>query len=348
MFDYSDPTGTGILDETGAILIYRLLLDRQYRRFAEVPDSAFTLLEAFDGLDEESGLGSATVAWAAFPRNVAQRLGATFDEIDRDRFRLQEEYVEWRVERDGDDRVERVTFTTLFPEWFQSLAAFGMDQLARGLRSFHPEAEPTPEELFGPGFDPDRATAFERFVRFQAALRDNPWNNGERGILVLTQPVNTLGALANLVGACGIERPEVGPGSVCELVSGAGACVPGRNSDPNVCLAAQNLVRDARAFSLADPAGIAILRIGGIWKLDGEQVDLNDPEDNEELWRIDHGGRRAVLEVPPELTFVDDPVDSGARVATVVQVGSSVVHAPEEAIPDWAQTGFETVRRLPE
>ena len=350
MFAYSDPTGTGILDETQGILVYRFLLDIQYRRFAQVRDSAFTLIEAFDGLDEAAGRGTAQVTWPAFPRNVAQRLGASFGDIDANRVPLQEEYVEWQVERDSGGRVERVTFTTLFPEWLQSLATIGLEAVSRGIRSFYPDAEPTAEEIYGPGFDPDGATLQERFDRSlpRERLLQNPWNNGERGILVLAQRDNTLGALINLLGACGIERSEVAAGSVCELVSDVGACVPGRNSDPNVCVAAQNLARGGSAFSLADPGGIEILRIGGLWKLDGAEIDLNDPEANEDLWRISHGGRRAVLEVPPELTFVDDAVDSGARVATVVHVGSTVVHAPEGAIPDWARTGFEAVRSLPE
>jgi len=337
--NYSDPTGTGLLEQEGVLFVYRLLLDRDYRRVAEQRGSAFALLEAFDGLPE--GVAeTATVSWAAFPRLAEE----THEEIDRNRFRLQEEYVEWHAERDGDGRLARVTFTTLFPEWFMALAARGLDSVAAGIRELYPDAEPTADEVFGPDFDPAAATPVDRLFRFRDHMRENPWNNGERGILCLGHPVNTLGALAKLLGDCGVEQDGVPSSSVCQLVSGSGACVPGRNSDPNVCTAAQDLVRAGRSFTLADPAGIEIRGIGGIWKLDGRQIPLGEEAANEGLWRITHGGHRAVLEVPPELTQVDDPVTTGAQVATVVEVGSTVLHAPDDALPSWARTGFELLR----
>lgn len=337
MFDYSDPTGTGLLEEQGVLFVYRILVDRDHAREAEKPSSAFTHLDAFEGVAAER----ATVSWIAFPRNV----GATDEEIDRDRFRLQEEYVEWQVERDGGGRVERVTFTTLFPEWLMSLAARGFAAAAAGVRTFYPAADPTPEELFGPGFDPAAASPVDRLFQVRRRLPTNPWNDGTKGILCLSHPVNTLGALTKLLGDCAIAVDDVAPSGVCELVSSSGACVPGRNSDPNVCAAAQTFSRGGRALTLADPAGIHVARVGGIWKLAGEQIALDDPEHNRGLWRVTHGGHRAVLEVPPELTLVDDPVASGAQVATVVEVGSTVLHAAEADLPLDARTGFEFLRQ---
>lgn len=339
MFPYSDPTGTDVLAEQEALSTYQIVLDRGYAGAAEQADSAFTRLEAIHWLPE--GIRDrATVPWAAFPRNVT----ADNDRIDRDRFRLQEEYVEWQVERDGAGRVERVTFTTLFPEWFMALAAQGLDSVAAGIREFYPDAEPTAAEVFGEDFDAEGATPVERFFRFQARMRQNPWNDGTRGILSLSHPVNTLGALAKLLADCGVEQPNVPSTAVCQLVFSVGACVPGRNSDPNVCVAAQELVRARRSFTLADPAGIEILSIGGAWSLGGQQISLADPDSNEGLWRITHGGHRAVLEVPPELTQGSAPVRSGAQVAAVVQVGSTVLHAADADLPEWARTGREELR----
>lgn len=340
--DYSDPTGTGLLEAHGVLFVYRLLVDRDHAREAEKRDSGFTHLAAFEGVDAER----ATVPWAAFPRNVVQ----TEEEIDADRFRLQEEYVEWRVERADGGRVSRITFTTLFPEWWMALAARGFDAVVEGVRELYPDADPTVEEIFGPDFDPQAAGPVRRLFQLQSHLRQNPWNDGTEGILCLTHPVNTLGALTALLGDCGIVRDQVAADAVCTLVSPQGSCVPGRNSDPNVCTAAQGLARQGRSFTLVDPAGIEILSLGGLWKLSGEQVslDTDDPDaPGHGLWRITHGGRRAVLEVPPELTLIDDPVESGAQVATQVQVGSTVLHAADADLPLAARTGFEHLRQAP-
>lgn len=344
--DYSDPTGTGLLDAHGVLFVYRLLVDRDHTREAEKPDSAFTHLGAFDSLTlEDDGAQEATVSWVAFPRKVV----ASDEEIDADRFRLQEEYVEWRVERDGigdgEGRVERITFTTLFPEWWMALAARGFDAVVEGVRDLYPDAEPTVEEIFGPDFDPETEGPVNRLFRLRDRLRTNPWNDGTKGILCLTHPVNTLGALTGLLGDCGIVRDEVSADAVCDLVSSAGSCVPGRNSDPNVCTAAQGLSRLGHSFTLADPGGIHIRGIGGLWKLDGEQIVLDDSGADHGLWTVTHGGRRAVLEVPPGLTQGDDPVRSGAQVATQVEVASTVLHAPDALLPVDARAGNEFLRQ---
>lgn len=348
--DYSDPTGSGLLDAHGVLFVYRLLVDRDHAREAEKQDSAFTHLGAFDSLEIVNGDGGddgareATVSWVAFPRKVV----AADSEIDADRFRLQEEYVEWRVERagdEGDGRIERITFTTLFPEWWMALGARGFDAVVEGIRDLYPDADPTVEEIFGPDFDPEAEGPVNRLFRLRERLAVNPWNDGTKGILCLTHPVNTLGALTGLLGDCGIVHDQVAPDAVCDLVASAGSCVPGRSSDPNVCTAAQGLARAGRSFTLADPAGIHIRGIGGLWKLDGEQIVLDDPDADVPLWTVSHGGRRAVLEVPPGLTQGDDPVLSGAQVATQVEVASTVLHAPDSLLPVDARAGNEFLRQ---
>jgi hypothetical protein len=339
MFPYSDPTTSGLLERHGALLPYRITLHGLYRNFAASPSSAFTMLEAFQGLH---AVESVTVTWPAFPKMV----NASFEEIDERRLTLQEEYVEWTVDRDGRGRVTRITFTTLFPEYFEALAESGMDALVTGIRDLYPDADPTAADLFGTGFDPSAASPTARARQLRSHSARNPWNNGEKGILYLTQGANTLPALINLLAHCGVERSGITAGAVCAVASGA--CVPGRNSDPKVCEAVQNLARSRRAFSLADPAGIRILSLGGIWKRDGEEIDINDTTSNGNVWRITHGGRRAVLEVPETLTLIDDPVRSGTEVSILVEVGATVVFAPEGSIPAWARTGSESTRALPD
>lgn len=340
MFDYTDPTGGTLLDEEDARVFYRARLHGLYTKFAELPNSGFTLLEAFDDLAGDAEVEVTPVEWRAFPLTSS----LSPPEIDEQRFVAQDEYVEWRTERDDSGRVVRVTFSTEFPEYYEALAERGVDAVIAGIREVIPEADPTLEELFGSEFDPQAATPEVRARRFRFHGQRNPWNNGEKGILFLSQQFNTLGALFNLLGHCGINQTGVSPNDVCGLVRGA--CGPGRASDPRACSAAQELVRNQMGFSLADPAGVEIVGLDGIFKLDGEQVDLNDADHGPGLWRIERNGRRGVLEVPEELTLVDDSLTSGADVARSLRVRVKVAFAPEGALPAWARTGAESTRRI--
>src|SRR5437588_9990392 len=109
MFAYTDPTGTGFLDQSGALQNYREGVDALHEKFHAQRNSAFTLREAFDELTGQAE--SAKVRWKAFPVTA----NATPAEIDRDRFGsqpgsdgFQDEYVEWRVEKNQDGSLARV------------------------------------------------------------------------------------------------------------------------------------------------------------------------------------------------------------------------------------------------
>ena len=335
MFTYQDPTGSGLLESHGAIDFYRSTVDGFYRRAALRPNSAFTLLEAFVDITPEQGLEVATVPWLAFPRLANQPL----DVIDADRFRLQEEYAEWQVEV-TNGQITRVIFTTEFTEYYRVLAQVSTAALVAGIQAVIPTANPTNAELYGAGFNPELASGRSRAEAFRRNLRNNPWRKGEKGILCLGHRVNTLEALIGLLEPCAIPNRSIPSSAICMTPS----CVPGRNSDPIVCQAAQELAREPRGLSLQDPPGIEILRLVGIWKLNGQDININDPAQNQGIWNISRNGHRAVLNVTPELTIGDTPITSGAQVAARLQVGASVVSAPESALPDWAKTGEESFR----
>lgn len=331
MFAYQDPTGTNFLETQGALNAYRNILEARYLTSARIPNSAFTLLEAFSDLSPGTTPDIATVTWIAFPRTAT----ASFDLIDTDRFNWQDEYVEWRTEKAADGRVTQITFTTEFPEYYQALAEVSLEALIAGIQATIPGANPTVQELLGSDID----TVFNRGLRFRNNLQRNPWNNGEKGILCLTQRFNTLGALFNLLDKCGVPRPSSNPNDVCGLVGGA--CGSGRNSDPAVCVAAQNQARTARGLSLADPAGINIIEHRGIWRINGRRIDINDLANNEGVWQLSRGNRRGVLRVVDGLTLDGSPITSGAQVSTQLIVAADVITAPEIALPDWAKIGEE-------
>src|SRR3954451_15560238 len=244
LFAYTDPTGGGFLAQSGALDIYRELLDEQYERFAKVGDSAFALLEAFDELSSGTSAVRQIVDWRGFPISAQ----GTFAEIDSNRLLFQDEYIEWWIEHDSQGNLSRVTFTTEFPEYFEAIAQVGTNELKREIQNIIPGANPTDKELFGAGPDPATVSGRTRARRFRDNLRSNPWNVGPKGILCLAQQFNTLGALFNLVGICGIDQPNFPAGAVCANVGGA--CGPGRNSDPAICQAVQQLAKINFACSL--------------------------------------------------------------------------------------------------
>jgi hypothetical protein len=339
MFPYSDPTGTGFLQQTGALQAYREAVDRQHQAFHAERDSAFTLVEAFDELAPGNQAQTGTVEWKAFPVTA----GAPPAGIDNDRFRLQDEYVEWRVEKNADGSLAAVTFTTEFTEYYEALAQAGAAALKEEIKRLYPGANPADRELFGDNFNPDAASARTRAQRFVRHLERNPWNNGERGILCLTQGANTLVALFGLLGACGVPQ-SIDPALVCGSVGGA--CVPGRNSDPAVCRTAQELARGNRSFAPQDPCGIRILRLDpvGRWTVDGQVVDINDPAANRGLWAVTRNGRRGVFTFRGDVRLDGGKIQTGAQLSNQLIVGSSVIHAPNAALPDWARLGNEGTR----
>ena len=194
MFAYTDPVATGLLDQEGALQTYRENIHAFYRSEARKPNCSFTLLSAFDDALADPDTIVSGISWAAFPK-VSPGSDA---EIDQQRFLHQDEYVEWRVERDDAGRITRITFTTELSEILKSLAEVSEQALLSGVQEIIPGAQPTTEELFGPGFAPAQASPDARGSQFRRHRTMNPWNNGEKGILCLGHPNNTMGALFTL------------------------------------------------------------------------------------------------------------------------------------------------------
>lgn len=338
MFEYSDPSGTDLLSRFRAISEWRTLVEGHYRDAAKQPDSAFTWIDALLDIEEEKRQ-LAEIPWKAFPI----RVGGTAEQIDADRF-LQEEYVEWAVFRDGAGDIDSIVFTTEFREYFGVLAGVSPTGIESAIASLQPGAEPTTEEIYGiPNLNGTNAR--QREILFLNNLRHNPWNNGEKGIMALTTPVNSIPALFGLAGFCAIEKTGLPADQVCANVGGA--CVPGRQSDPQICTACQQEVRAKRSFSLIDPIGIFIDRLSGNWTLDGTPIDMNDQSAADRPWQVSRNGRRATLQVKGggELLLDGDSIESGAQVADKLFVAATVATASDDDLPEWARTGKENLQR---
>jgi len=339
MFAYTDPSGT--LKPAKALTNYRSRLHAEYRQHAKLAASAFTLLEAFGEVPAAQQRVD-TVAWTAFPK-TAQAPNLT---IDSDRFNLQDEYVEWRVERNAAGAVTRVTFTTEFPEYYEALAMASHAALVAGIRKVIPGAAPTAAELYGPNFNPTTAAPEARAQAFRGNAKNNPWNDGRKGILCLAQQFNTLSALFNLGGRAAIPKPNVPAGAVCATLGDF--CGPTRNSDPSIATAVQTLARAGRGLCFADPVGIVIDTLGGIWRIGQTSIDVNDQAANQGVWTITRGGRRAVLKIVPGLLLDDVKIESGAQVASALSVVARAVSAAEADLPAWSRVGQEQSQRLDE
>ncbi|MGL6096239.1 MAG: hypothetical protein ACRC7O_10650 [Fimbriiglobus sp.] len=340
MFPYADPAGRNFLGRNDVQAEFRQRRQGIYDTFARRPNSGFTWIEAFDSLGGGQPPLTPNVPWFAFPLTAT----GTLAQIDADRLQFQDEYVEWRAEV-KDSKLARVIFTTEFPEYFEAFAAIGEAALIAAIQDAIPDADPTTAELFGPGFNPGAASAIARAQRFTRRLSQNPWNNGQKGILCLMQQSNTLGALFNLLAACGVPRANGTPQDTCGLVGGA--CGPGRSSDPNVCAAAQQAVRDGFGFTLRDPGGVRIVTLQGVWKVGNTVIDVNDEATNQGVWKVSRNGRRGVLTVVPGLKLDEEAVATGAQVSKKLRVTADLLAAPNAALPDWARIGAESGSRGP-
>ncbi len=342
MFNYTDPAGRNFLSNDAVTQAFRQRMQGVYDSFARRPNSGLTWIEAFQQLSGGQLPQQPSVDWLAFPITAQ----ATDKQIDRDRFEHQDEYIEWRAET-KQNKLSRVTFTTEFPEYYEAFAAVGLDALVSAITDVIPDADPTVDELFGTGFNPNTTTPIGRSQTFLDHLRENPWNNGQKGILCLTQQFNTLGALFNLLATCGVPRTQGTPENTCSIVAPTGACGPGRSSDPAVCAEAQRAARAKIGFTLRDPAGVRIVKLEGAWKIKNTVIDVNDPTQNQGTWLISRNGRRAVLTVVQGLTVDGDPLLTGAQVARKLRVAADLLAAPDSALPDWARIGVESGSRGP-
>jgi hypothetical protein len=341
MFSYTDPAKRNFLGNQAAQAEFVQRLRTTYDSFARRPNSAFTWIEAFDHLANGQLPQVRSVDWRAFPLTAT----APNDKaIDSDRFSFQDEYVEWRAEKKGT-KLAKVTFTTEFPEYFEAFAAVGIDALTQAVQDVIPGANPTEADLFGPDFHANASTPLARAQTFRRNLAKNPWNNGTRGILCLTQRFNTLEALFNLLTACGVPQTSGTPQDTCGLVGGA--CGPGRSSDPAICTVGQSAVRAGVAYTLRDPAGIRFLSLEGVWKLNNAIIDVNDAASNQGIWVVSRNGRRAVLTIPTGLTLDGTALVTGAQVSHKVAVVADLLTAPDAALPDWARISAESGSRGP-
>src|SRR5215213_8442765 len=136
------------------------------------------------------------VTWQGFPKRAERQHGegttAAWQSVEEPvtadglTFRNQDEYLEWRVERNADGTIRRVIFTCEAPEFWEFLAEADRDKLLALYRQLVGPAVQLGDLIVGGQYD-----------------RRNRWNTTD-GIVHLTQPNNTLGAEINLAATATI------------------------------------------------------------------------------------------------------------------------------------------------
>lgn len=229
------------------------------------------------------------MVWMGFPR---ARLVTSHRDDRRAAFiasearNLQEEYCEWRTERDGTNKITKITVVTETPEYWEQLA---VADAARVLALYQQLIDPSVQmgDLFTAG---------------GAYNRQNRWNTTD-GIVHFIQSINTLDA------ALGLSQRSVYLPGVRDNFEAPP--LPPTSVDPRVNLEIAGIARRALSVTLREPIGLYIAGWDdtGWTKPDGTHVG--------NYWRIVRGSPGMVLrleyEVPAAEGFAVGDIRIGGR-----------------------------------
>jgi hypothetical protein len=249
-------------------------------------------------------------------------------------YRPQDEYCEWRVTRDPDGGIRRVTFTSEPPEYWQALHGDTLPDL-HGDPTYPVTGDPKLlVELYRELVSPqvryedlicavdlvDHSDPDDPYVVYPKGTYNpyNRWNTTD-GIMHLTQPSNSLAAEI-LLGADATVLRTARPGGRIVSDPDALICCAGygglnRCSDPTIGASVNELAALGFAITLRNPVGLYMdhLNMTGWAGPKGEEVDP-------EWFRIVRGRpgliERAVFEVPNRAGFrVSDVTIGGAPIS---------------------------------
>ena len=240
--------------------------------------------------------GRRELTWMAFPREIlmSQRdfRDAAFGVAENRT--LQDEYCEWRVTRNAEDKITKVEFVTETPEYWQLLWEVDRARVVELYRQLVGDSSVSEDDLHdGSGF----------------YVRDNKWNGfgtadgGPKGIVHLIQSINTLS------DALGIVQNVANSDAVKDNFEEVD--LPLTSVDARVALDTNTLVRKDLAVTLRDPIGLYIADWDdtGWTKPNGKPVG--------DYWRIVRGRPGQVLrleyQVPAREGFVVGDIRIGGR-----------------------------------
>ncbi|KAK4224653.1 hypothetical protein QBC38DRAFT_485047 [Podospora fimiseda] len=220
------------------------------------PDNTFRtpLTQFFNGtvtafdVDQEP----VQITWIGFPNIVAVQYPndlKRWQVADSDR-KYQDEYLEWSVKRDQDDRVIVATFTCEGPEYWNFLAAAQPDTLTSLYLSQNP--------LFK-----DKIKKSDLWSKNGEYNPTNKWNYSTKTgcIMHLAHPNNTLSAEVDIAAQGTVIRKDKNGEIIkdkTKLINCSAYGSAHRNSDPRIGDAINSLARQGNSVSIANPVGIYI------------------------------------------------------------------------------------------
>jgi hypothetical protein len=283
----------------------------------------------YDPLATETPAGAetASVVWSGSPADLRRQTTS-----EEQRWQLaektrsnQDEYCEWSIERNANNQITRVTFTTEVREYWEHVAERDHNRL---LALY--------QELVSP-----QVQLNELLDSSGKYLIDNKWNRKTTGRLAhLVQESNNLGAAIDLAAKATVLREDHGQPVTNQqaLVTCAALGNQFRNSDPQIAAGINNLAGTGADITLADPPGLYIhgLLTAGI--------TTPDDADPASFWSIERGtdafALRASFAVPEQHAYtVGDieiagrRIDFGAQLADRVQVRISALAKPGPTKP---------------
>lgn len=271
----------------------------------------------------------ALIDWIGFPKLVKDQF---LDEPEK-AWRLAEtgpgaresfmdEYLEWHVVRNQQNKITRVSFTCETTQYFGFLARTDKAKLLTIYK-----------DLVDPAFK--NQVHIEDLIVNNQYAPINKWNT-EHGAVHLIQTNNNLFAEVMIAAQSCILRKAANGSPVTDpaglIRCGVGGA-PGRASDPKIVADVNSIARDKSSISLRNPVALYITR----WNSDGLRKPDNSPVN--EYWRLVRGqpapgpnrpamGLHLVYEVPASEGFVvgdikigNRTIDFGGQLAEHVNVG---------------------------
>jgi hypothetical protein len=223
------------------------------------------------------------------------------------RFRPQDEYLEWFVHRNGDQRITRVDFTCEGYDYYEDFLARHAEGALLGLYRQFVSPEVERDDLFVDG-------------KYHSL---NKWNT-LHGAMHLTHQANNLFAEVFLAASATVRRRRpngVEHTSALPLIRCAEFGAEDRNSDPNIGIAVNGLARERRMITLANPVGLYIGAFDGAGlTLDGQPAGG--------FFKVVRGapplGLRAVFELPPAAAAAGKTVSDVKSGSTPIEFGGQL------------------------
>ncbi|TKB71216.1 MAG: hypothetical protein E8D46_17770 [Nitrospira sp.] len=277
------------------------------------------------------------VTWSALPTSFDDQFNTVREKLAfldaRQRFprkpeiitRIQDEYCEWVVTRNEENKIAKVIFTSEPPEYYNFLFDYSPES-----RNFLVQLY---REITG-------VSSIGLNDLTDAKGDYNWWNRHNNEYAVhMQQPNNTLGAQVNIVSRSSILRVNKLGDSISDalgLIICAGYGDPNRQSDPRIGHTVNTFVRENRFITIENPVGLYMSGVDWTGWITPDKTDARN------FWTVLRGSHapnpnqsyivRASYAVPGDKGYTvsdikigGEPIEFGAQIASRINVRVAVM-----------------------